>query len=59
MKLDKKCVLCPVRKFALKVVPILRVLYEQNQDIMEVLDEFETNAEDFTRANREVMYDNC
>lgn len=58
-KLDKKCIKCPVRKYALKSVPILRTIYEQNEAILDCLDDFEISIFKLQELNREVMFDNA
>lgn len=48
IKFDKKCVVCPVRKFALQAAYILRNIYDINEQILDVLEEFDTG---YTQLN--------
>lgn len=43
MFIDKKCLKCPVRKFALKVVHILKTIFDTNESILDLLNDFESN----------------
>lgn len=42
IKIDKKCVVCPVRKFAIQAAYILRNIYDLNEQILDVLEQFDT-----------------
>ena len=57
MFIDKKCLKCPIRKFSLKAVNLLRTIYEIQEDILDVMGDFDTNISNFQEESWKVIQD--
>lgn len=55
MYIDKKCLKCPIRKFSVKAVHILRYMYELEQVILDCMDDFDTNINNYREVEKGVI----